>query len=85
LNQIESFDVIRKHSASLHGHRTSISLEDEFWLELKQIAQAQNISFAGLLAQIDDNRDPDSNLSSALRVYVLQWLKQSVGSPNSTN
>jgi predicted DNA-binding ribbon-helix-helix protein len=85
LNQIESFDVIRKHSASLHGHRTSISLEDEFWLELKQIAQAQNISFAGLLAQIDDNRDQGSNLSSALRVYVLQWLKQSNESPNSTN
>jgi predicted DNA-binding ribbon-helix-helix protein len=85
LNQNESFDVIRKHSASLHGHRTSISLEDEFWLELKQIAQAQNISFAGLLAQIDDNRDQGSNLSSALRVYVLQWLKQSNAGPNSAS
>ena len=67
--------MIRKHSASLHGHRTSISLEDEFWLELKDIAQQRDMSFAGLLAEIDDHRDADSNLSSALRVYVLNWLK----------
>lgn len=67
--------MIRKHSASLHGHRTSISLEDEFWLELKAIAEARGMSFAGLLAEIDDNRDEGSNLSSALRVYVLNWIK----------
>lgn len=67
--------MIRKHSASLHGHRTSISLEDEFWLELKEIAETRQMSFAGLLAEIDDNREATSNLSSALRVYVLNWLK----------
>ena len=67
--------MIRKHSASLHGHRTSISLEDEFWRELKAIAEARGMSFAGLLAEIDDNRDEGSNLSSALRVYVLNWIK----------
>jgi predicted DNA-binding ribbon-helix-helix protein len=75
LNQFESIDVIRKHSASLHGHRTSISLEDEFWLALKEIASARDMSFAGLLAEIDDRREAGSNLSSALRVYVLNWLK----------
>ncbi len=67
--------MIRKHSATLHGHRTSFSLEDEFWDELKRIASERKMSVAGLLAEIDDGREADSNLSSALRVYVLRWLK----------
>lgn len=67
--------MIRKHSATLHGHRTSFSLEDAFWEELKIIAGARDISHAALISEIDDQRPPDSNLSSALRLYVLQWLK----------
>lgn len=67
--------MIRKHSTTLHGHRTSISLEDAFWQELRLIAQQREMAFATLLAEIDDNRPPDSNLSSSLRVYVLNWLK----------
>ena len=67
--------MIRKHSATLHGHRTSFSLEDAFWEELKAIAHARNMPLAALLAEIDDNRQPESNLSSALRVYVLGWVK----------
>jgi predicted DNA-binding ribbon-helix-helix protein len=67
--------VIRKHSATLHGHRTSFSLEDEFWLELKAIAAQRGISLASLIAEIDDQRSPESNLSSALRLHVLKWLK----------
>jgi len=67
--------VIRKHSATLHGHRTSFSLEDEFWVELKAIAIKRDISLATLIAEIDDQRGADSNLSSALRVHVLNWLK----------
>ncbi len=67
--------MIRKHSATLHGHRTSFSLEDEFWVELKAIAIKRDISLATLIAEIDDQRGTDSNLSSALRVHVLNWLK----------
>ena len=67
--------MIRKHSATLHGHRTSFSLEDAFWEELKIIASRRKISIAALIAEIDDGRDPDSNLSSALRLHVLQVLK----------
>ncbi|WP_086994565.1 ribbon-helix-helix domain-containing protein [Rhizobium sullae] len=67
--------MIRKHSASLHGHRTSFSLEDEFWAELKAIATARAIPLAALISEIDDNRAPESNLSSALRTHVLSWLK----------
>lgn len=68
--------MIRKHSATLHGHRTSFSLEDAFWDELRAIAAARSMSIAALIAEIDDQRPPDSNLSSALRIHVLTWLKQ---------
>ncbi|MFJ6323398.1 MULTISPECIES: ribbon-helix-helix domain-containing protein [unclassified Rhizobium] len=67
--------MIRKHSATLHGHRTSFSLEDAFWTELKAIANARGISLAALISEIDDGREAGSNLSSALRLYVLKWLK----------
>ena len=67
--------MIRKHSATLHGHRTSFSLEEPFWLELKTIADARKIALAQLIAEIDDTRHAESNLSSALRVYELNWIK----------
>ncbi|GAC1040679.1 ribbon-helix-helix domain-containing protein [Rhizobium sp. No.120] len=67
--------MIRKHSATLHGHRTSFSLEDAFWAELKAIANARGTSLAALISEIDDGREAGSNLSSALRLYVLKWLK----------
>ncbi len=67
--------TIRKRSATLHGHRTSFSLEDAFWDELKIIAAERALPLAALVAEIDDKRPPDSNLSSALRLYVLDWLK----------
>ena len=67
--------MIRKHSATLHGHRTSFSLEDTFWDELKTIAALRAMPLAALIAEIDDGREPESNLSSALRVYVLNWVK----------
>lgn len=68
--------MIRKHSATLHGHRTSFSLEDAFWDELKTIASARDISLAALISEVDDTRAADSNLSSALRLCVLQWVKE---------
>lgn len=71
--------MIRKHSATLHGHRTSFTLEEPFWLELKAIAEERRIPLAALLSEIDDARQPDSNLSSALRVYVLQAVRAKLG------
>ncbi|KQQ36833.1 MULTISPECIES: ribbon-helix-helix domain-containing protein [Rhizobium/Agrobacterium group] len=70
--------MIRKHSATLHGHRTSFSLEDEFWHELKSIAAKRGISLAALIAEVDDGRSEDNNLSSALRLHVLRWFKTSL-------
>lgn len=67
--------MIRKHSVNLHGHSTSFSLEDPFFEELKQIADRLDISLAALLRRIDDDRNPDINLSSAIRLYVFADLK----------
>ncbi|MBP1853511.1 ribbon-helix-helix domain-containing protein [Rhizobium halophytocola] len=67
--------MIRKHSVSLHGHRTSLSLEEAFWSELKAIAEGRDVSLAALIAEIDDLRPPETNLSSALRLHVLTTLK----------
>ncbi|KQV82909.1 ribbon-helix-helix domain-containing protein [Rhizobium sp. Root1220] len=67
--------MIRKHSATLHGHRTSFSLEDEFWSELNAMSKGRGIPLAALISEIDDQRSPESNLSSALRLHVLAWLK----------
>ncbi|MFA7415075.1 MAG: ribbon-helix-helix domain-containing protein [Rhizobium sp.] len=75
--------MIRKRSATLRGHRTSFSLEDAFWDELKAIAAARALPLAALVAEIDAGREPTGNLSSALRLYVLDWLKRRIP-PSST-
>ena len=67
--------MIRKHSVSLHGHRTSFSLEYEFYTELTRIADARDLSLAALIAEIDDARDGEINLSSAIRLFVLAEVK----------
>jgi len=61
---------IVKRSLSIAGHRTSVSLEDAFWSALRRIAAERNSSLAGLVAEVDAGRGR-SNLSSALRVFVL--------------
>ncbi|MGB3502218.1 MAG: ribbon-helix-helix domain-containing protein [Mesorhizobium sp.] len=61
-----------KRSVAIRGHRTSFSLEAEFFTELEAIAGRRGISLAALVAEIDESRDRDSNLSSALRVFVLR-------------
>ena len=65
---------MKKHSVIICGHSTSFSLEDVFWQELKKIAKSENITIANLITQIDATRT--TNLSSALRVFVLEWIKK---------
>jgi len=67
--------VIRKYSATLHGHRTSFSLETAFHDELKAIAAERAMPLAALIREIDDARGVEGNLSSALRLHVLERLK----------
>ena len=66
-----------KHSLTLHGHRTSVSLEPEFWQEFRQIALKQGITLNELAAQIDDTRG-DVGLASAIRVFVLKTLQPKI-------
>jgi predicted DNA-binding ribbon-helix-helix protein len=60
-----------KHSLVIAGHRTSISIEDAFWRRLSRIAAERGVSVNALAAVIDASRG-DANLSSALRVFVLE-------------
>ncbi|MGJ0454059.1 MAG: ribbon-helix-helix domain-containing protein [Methylocystis sp.] len=60
-----------KHSVVIAGHRTSVSLEDAFWRALKDIAAQEDVSLPALIARVDAGRG-EANLSSALRVFVLE-------------
>ena len=62
----------RKHSLTLRGHRTSVSLEDEFWRQFQRIAKEKGRTINDLAAEIDEARGLDSGLASAIRVYVLR-------------
>ena len=66
--------AVMKRSVIIGGHKTSVSLEDEFWMQLKEIADAKQTTVSQLLAQIDERRG-HSNLSSATRVYVLEYFR----------
>ena len=60
-----------KRSITIAGHRTSISLEAPFWEALTEIATADKVSRAALVARIDRTRPPATNLSAAIRVFIL--------------
>ena len=64
-----------KHSLTLRGHRTSVSLEDEFWQAFRDIAGEKELPINVLAAEIDAVRGPDIGLASAIRVYVLKHFR----------
>ncbi|SIN92882.1 ribbon-helix-helix domain-containing protein [Vannielia litorea] len=61
-----------KHSLTLAGHRTSVSLEPEFWAAFRAIAAEKNIPINALAADIDADRGVERGLASAIRVFVLK-------------
>lgn len=61
-----------KHSLTLKGHRTSVSLEDLFWQEFRRIARENNKTINALASEIDVSRDPEVGLASSIRVFVLE-------------
>lgn len=61
-----------KHSLTLRGHRTSVSLEAEFWQAFREIARRQGRAINDLAAEIDESRGTETGLASAIRVYVLR-------------
>jgi predicted DNA-binding ribbon-helix-helix protein len=66
--------AVLKRSVSIAGHRTSISLEEPFWEGLREIAEREKISVQALIGRIDAERG-EQNLSSAIRVFVLNDLR----------
>lgn len=72
--------VSNKRSLTIARHRTSVSLEDEFWTALTGIAVARGMSVAALIGEIDKKRSEagrkQTSLSSAIRLYVLEHAKK---------
>lgn len=69
-----------KRSFNIAGHKTSISLEAPFWDALREAAATERIPLARLVARIDEGRG-ESNLSSAVRVWLLAWVRRTAGAP----
>ena len=66
--------AVTKRSVVIGGHKTSVSLEEPFWSEVRSIANAEQITVSSLLRRIDRERS-NANLSSAIRVYVLEHVR----------
>ena len=64
-----------KHSLTLRGHRTSVSLEAPFWDAFREIAEAQDKGINQLAAEIDEARGVSAGLASAIRVFVLDHYR----------
>ncbi|TMJ25036.1 MAG: ribbon-helix-helix domain-containing protein [Alphaproteobacteria bacterium] len=67
--------VVIKRSVVVSGHKASISLEDPFWMSLKEIAGCRHLTLSALLAAIDSERH-EGNLSSAIRLFVLKFYRE---------
>jgi predicted DNA-binding ribbon-helix-helix protein len=67
-----------KHAIRVDGHNTSITLEDAFWSCLKEIAQAQGATLSQTVTEIDRMRQ-GSNLSSSIRLFVLDRVRNGTG------
>jgi predicted DNA-binding ribbon-helix-helix protein len=65
---------IIKRSVVIAGHKTSVSLEDAFWSDLKEIARGQQATLSNVVAEIDKARQR-GNLSSAIRLFVLDRVR----------
>lgn len=65
-----------KRSFTLHGHRTSLALEPEFWAVVDEEAERRDQAIAALIAEIDLTRDPDDSLSSIVRVWALTTVQE---------
>ena len=73
---------MHKRSLTIHGHRTSISLEEPFWVALNDIAKARKQSLASLVQMID--RERVGGLSSAIRVFILAELRHQLAASTTT-
>ena len=74
--------AIVKRSVIIDGHKTSVSLEEPFWTLVREIAGTERLNVSGLLCEIDRQRR-NANLSSAIRVYVLENVRARAGAADS--
>ena len=72
--------TVAKRSITLNGQRTSVSLEDAFWKALRDIAHRRRMTLGELVETIDANRT-EGNLSSAVRLFVLEVYKDQIEPP----
>jgi predicted DNA-binding ribbon-helix-helix protein len=75
--------LVVKRSIVIAGHKTSVSLEEPFWLGLKEIAQGQHVTLSNMVGDIDTRRR-QGNLSSAIRLFVLDNVRTRVSGFNGT-
>jgi len=73
----EAVSPVLKRSINIAGHKTSISVEDEFWDSLKEIASERGMTVAAMIGAIDGVRN-HANLSSAVRLFVLGFYRDQV-------
>ena len=73
---------MQKRSLTIHGHRTSISMEEPFWVALNDIAKARQQSVASLVQMIDKERV--GGLSSAIRMFILAELRHQLAANTTT-
>jgi predicted DNA-binding ribbon-helix-helix protein len=74
--------AIVKRSIVIAGHKTSVTLEDEFWSGLKEIARSRKVTLTDLVAEVDTRRR-HGNLSSAIRVFVLNHYRARIAASST--
>ena len=74
--------TVVKRSIVVGGHKTSVSLEEPFWTSMKEISQQLRVTLSELVSEIDTNRQ-QSNLSSAIRLFVLDHFRSGASSPRA--
>ncbi len=73
-----------KRSIVIAGHKTSVSLEEAFWNGMKEISSRRNMTLSELVGEIDSNRQ-QGNLSSAIRLFVLDYFRNRTASAAPSN
>ena len=73
-----------KRSIVVAGHKTSVSLEEAFWTSMKEISSSRSMTLSDLVSEIDKGRK-QGNLSSAIRLYVLDYFRAKAGAAPSAH
>ena len=80
---MSAVNEIKKRSVKIKGQHTSISLEDAFWLGLQEIADQRGVTPEQLVSEIDETRTAGTNLSSAVRLHVLNYYRKAFKSTSA--